>query len=66
MMTQEGASFAEYYYPKTYLKDFQRILAKGLASDYLVTDDWDAFDRIAAEISVRYEKAKRKPWWKLW
>jgi hypothetical protein len=66
MMTPEGASFAKDYYPRTYLKDFQRILAKGLASDYLVKDDWNTFDCIAAEINARYEKAKRKPWWKLW
>jgi hypothetical protein len=66
MLTQEGAAFAKNYYNQTYLKDFQRTVAKGLASDYLVEDDWATFERIAVELNSRYEKAKRKPWWKVW
>src|ERR1700682_5338677 len=38
MLNPEGARFAEAYYPKRYMRDFQTILAVGLSSDYYVED----------------------------
>lgn len=65
MLNDEGASFAQTYYPHTYLGDFRRTLASSLASDYLVQDTWDNYDRMAAVIDSRFEKSKEKRWWKL-
>ena len=65
MLTEEGAAFSEAYYLKSYLKDFQRVLARD--GDNLVDDTWDNYDRLAKVISEKHEKWKaRKPWWKLW
>lgn len=66
MLNEKGLSFAETYYPRTYLKDFQRTLSTGLASDYLVEDSWENYDRIAKVIGDRYAKFTQKPWWRLW
>jgi len=67
MLTEEGAAFSQAYYLKSYLKDFQLVLAKDAKPDDLVDDTWENYDRLANVISERYAKWKaRKPWWKLW
>ena len=63
MLTEEGAAFSEAYYLKSYLKDFQRVLAKDAKSDDSVDDTWDNYDRLSSTLSERHEKWKtRKPW----
>jgi hypothetical protein len=67
MLTEEGAAFAEAYYLKSYLKDFQRVLGQEDKPDFVVEDTWENFDSLANVINGRHEKWKaRKPWWKLW
>ena len=66
MLNEKGLSFAESYYPRTYIKDFQRTLSTGLASDYLVEDTWENYDRMAKIIDDRYAEFRQKPWWKFW
>jgi hypothetical protein len=65
MLSPDGARFAETYYPKQFMRDFQRTLTVGLPSDYHVEDTWSNYDKLAACISNRFE-ASRKPWWKVW
>jgi hypothetical protein len=65
MLNEEGAAFAEKYYP-TYIKDYQQVLAKGLSSDYLVDDNDANQHRIAAVLDQRFAHWKRGPWWKFW
>lgn len=77
MLTPDGARFAEAYYPKHYMRDFQTTLAAGLPSDYHVEDTWANYDKLAARIAERFEASKsvriaerfegpKKPWWKVW
>ena len=66
MMNEEGARFAEWYYPKRYMRDFQQVLAKGLESDYIVEDSVENFRKIASVISDHYANWKNRPWWKFW
>jgi hypothetical protein len=66
MLNPEGARFAETYYRKKYMRDFQTTLAVGLPSDYHVENTWANYDRLAARIDERFAASKRKPWWKFW
>ncbi|MBB1076595.1 hypothetical protein HUU62_19525 [Rhodoferax sp. 4810] len=66
MLNKEGSAFAQKYYERAYSKDYQRTLILDLESDYLVSDSWDNYDRMAEVIDQRYAKEKDKPWWKLW
>ena len=66
MFTPDGARFAEKYYPKQYMRDFQKILSAGLPSDYHVEDKWANYEKLADRINERLEASKRSPWWKFW
>ncbi|HEY6094557.1 MAG TPA: hypothetical protein VIU93_06350 [Gallionellaceae bacterium] len=67
MFNERGAAFAESYYDR-YLMGYQCTLTKGLASDYLVADTWENYERMAGVLTARYENPKplTKPWWKFW
>jgi len=65
MLNAEAEAFAEKYYP-TYIKDYQQVLVKGLASDYLVEDNAANQLKIDAVLDQRFAHWKRGPWWKFW
>lgn len=66
MFNTAGMAFAEAYYPRTYLRDYHRVLASGAGSEYRVEDSWENYERLAGVIDERYARFKQKPWWKLW
>lgn len=53
-LTEEGAAFAENYYPERYMADYRRLLVQGLASDYAVEDSWANYDRVAPAIDRQW------------
>jgi hypothetical protein len=65
MLNEEGAAFAEKYCA-AYIKDYQRVLAKGLSSDYSVDDSTANQSKIAAVFDQRFKQWKRGPWGKFW
>lgn len=65
MLNAEAEAFAEKYYP-IYIKDYQQVLVKGLASDYLVEDNAANQLKIDAVLDQRFAHWKRGPWWKFW
>lgn len=66
MLEAKGRIFAQEYYPRAYFKDYQKTLAAGLQSEYLVADTWENFRKIAGVIDRRHTNWKEKPWWKFW
>jgi hypothetical protein len=65
----EFIPFAEPYYKDQYLRDYQKALARGLTSEYLVEDTEANYEIIASVIDGRYRAwrdSKTRPWWKLW
>ncbi len=57
-MTPDSAAFAEAYYPKAYMADYQKVLVGKLKSDYLVEDSWANYDLIAAVIDTRWSQTR--------
>jgi hypothetical protein len=63
-LTAEGAAFANSYYAKHYLNDYEQTLAQGLPSQYSVPDTWESFDKMALVLDRRFaqwqaEQARR-------
>jgi hypothetical protein len=55
----------------SYVKDYDRVLAKGLPSLYHVADRWDNFDKLRPVLDKRFEEwrqkaALTKKWWQFW
>jgi hypothetical protein len=75
-LSPEGNEFAEAYYRNAagergdYFADYRRVLAAGLPSFWHVADSWENYDRLAPEITRRYQQWKnpppRKRWWQFW
>lgn len=65
LLTPEAGSFAGAYYGGRYMKDYRRVLAAHLPSEYHVEDAWSNYDLLAPVIDGAFEKWKNPPWWKL-
>ena len=69
-LSPEGNEFAKLYYERDiYLKDYERVLGKGLPSLYHVKDTWENFDMLCPAIDERFRtwKAnKNRLWWQFW
>lgn len=60
LFSEEGNLFTYYYYGGgIYHKDYQTLLANDLPSIYHVNDDWESYDKMAAQISKRFEDWKK-------
>jgi hypothetical protein len=60
LFSEEGNLFTYYYYGGgIYHKDYESILAQDLPSIYHVTDEWDTYERMAKQISKRYDDWKK-------
>lgn len=60
LFSEEGNLFTFYYYGGgLYHKDYQTLLASGLPSIYHVTDGWDSYEKMAVQISKRFEDWKK-------
>jgi hypothetical protein len=69
MLKAEAIPFAEPYYQKQFTKDFQTTLAAGLASDYLVEDTEENYEKLCTVIDSRYDAWRHRasrPWWRFW
>jgi hypothetical protein len=61
MLNAEGRAFTAKYFEfdrGEYLKDFERVLARGAASTFHVAESWYNFDLIAPTIEARYRRFK--------
>jgi hypothetical protein len=65
LLTREAGSFAGAYYPSKYIKDYKRILAAGLPTEYHVVDTWANYERLEPVVSEAFQKWKNPPWWKI-
>lgn len=65
LLTSEGGSFAGAYYGGRYIKDYKRVLASELPSEYHVEDTWENYDLLAPVIDQAFLKWKNPPWWKI-
>ena len=65
LLTSEGGSFAGAYYGGKYIKDYKRVLAANLPSEYHVEDTWSNYDLLALVIQEAFEKWKNPPWWQI-
>jgi hypothetical protein len=59
-LTREGAAFANGYYRKQYLDDYEQTLSKGLRSFYAVPDTWESFDKLAPVLDHRFREWQAK------
>ncbi len=59
-----GNTFAQYYFDKDYLKDYEKTLGSNVESLYHVQDTWENYDRIKKVIDKRFDKFNGKKWWK--
>jgi hypothetical protein len=69
MLKPEFIPFAEPYYRREFTRDYQRTLAAGLTSNYLVEDTEANYRKIAAVIEQRFNDWRTRgsrPWWKFW
>lgn len=64
LLTPECGSFAGAYYGGRYIKDYKRLLATDLPSEYHVEDTWANYDLLAPTINEAFLKWKNPPWWK--
>ena len=65
LFTEEGGKFAGAYYGGRYIKDYKRVLAATLPSEYHVEDSWTNYDLLAPVIDAAFKKWRHPPWWKL-
>jgi hypothetical protein len=74
-LNDEGNAFAQAYFnfdTGSYLKDYDRVLTKGLPSQYHVQDTWANFETLRPVLDKRlhdWRNAHRsagRPWWKWW
>ena len=53
-----------------YLKDYEKLLGKGLPSLFHVQDTWENYEKIKAVIDKRFlswkSQTNQKHWWKVW
>lgn len=60
LFSEQGNLFTFYYYGGgLYHKDYQTLLAPDLPSIYHVTDDWACYDKMAEQISKRFDEWKK-------
>ena len=60
LFNEEGNLFTYYYYGGgIFHKDYEIILAQDLPSIYHVTDEWDTYEKMAKQISKRYDEWKK-------
>jgi hypothetical protein len=73
-LNDEGNAFAQEYFDferGAYIKDYDRLLVKGLPSPYHVQDTWTNFERLCPVLDKRLKdwrgrRSGGRPWWKLW
>ncbi|MBI2393509.1 MAG: hypothetical protein HYV09_28270 [Deltaproteobacteria bacterium] len=61
MLNEEGRAFTARYFDfdrGEYLKDFERVLARGAESTFHVAESWHNYDLIAPTIEARYRRFK--------
>jgi hypothetical protein len=61
-LNAEGNAFAEAYYQQdgaTYFSDYREYLAKGLRSEYHVTDSWVSFGKLKPVLDRRLHNWRR-------
>jgi hypothetical protein len=69
MLKPEFIPFAEPYYRREFTRDYQRSVAVGVTSDYLVEDTEANYRKIAPGIEQRFNDWRTRgsrPWWKFW
>ena len=62
-LNEEGNAFAAAYFDfekGQYIKDYEKILAKGLPSAYHVADTWENFDRLQPILDKRFKAWRSK------
>lgn len=65
MLVGEGEAFARKCYDP-YIKEYRRLLVRGLSSDYLVEDNLPNQEAMEAALDLLFHQWKLRPWWKPW
>ena len=73
-LNDDGNAFVQAYFDLdkgAYLRDYDRVLCRGLATAYHVADSWENYDRLKPMLERRLGEWRRgvlgrKPWWKFW
>jgi hypothetical protein len=62
-LNEEGNAFAAAYFDfkkGKYIKDYEKVLAKGLPTAYHVADTWENFDRLRPTLDKRFKAWRSK------
>jgi hypothetical protein len=53
-LTAKGKAFAEAYYEKDFVEDYDKAVGDGVSSLYEIEDSWGNYDRVAQAIDKRW------------